>query len=173
MALDFMISTVARLVLVVGALVGCAQEQQLSPCAPAAAGRFPSEKDMRACLGDGEYERILAEKKAQAAIEAAACAEESAQWFGATGLPESTERHLAEYLRLEFGEPCSSPGSLRASDLEYRGVFPDTGGETHFWAIRGKTSGELVAFAYVEVRNGVPVLTGWGNKKTTNQESAG
>jgi hypothetical protein len=89
---------------------------------------------------------------------------ESADWIGRTGLDEATERELPRYLRREFGEFIDEPDALRASDLQYLGVFADDRGAAHFWQVPSKAAQEAY-FAYVEVdAKGRPTLLGWGDR---------
>jgi hypothetical protein len=99
--------------------------------------------------------------KWKASCEAEETVIESASWIGTTGLPESVERELPKYLRREFGERLLDRGSLRASDLEYVGVFPQTHGQTHFWRIAKQKE---PCFATVVAQNDGSFCTGWGGE---------
>jgi hypothetical protein len=92
--------------------------------------------------------------------------EESADWFGKTGLDEGTERELPRYLRREFGEAPDEEGSLRASDLHYLGVHRDAErGPAHFWRVARSQGGEPW-YAYVEVdQQGGATSLGWGDRE--------
>lgn len=87
---------------------------------------------------------------------------EEASWFGKTGLPEDTERELPRYLRREFGQLLSQPGSLKAQDLAYVGAFVQGAETVRYWRIHYGTPEP--AFAYVVSGPGDRQLTGWGNR---------
>jgi hypothetical protein len=86
---------------------------------------------------------------------------ESAEWFGKTGLSEDIERELPRYLRREFGESLSEPTSLKAADLTYIGSFQEEGHLVHYWRI---PYGKEEVYAYVEV-SPESTHTGWGGRK--------
>lgn len=74
--------------------------------------------------------------------------QEEADWFGKTGLDESTERELAHYLRREFGERLSiNDDALKASDLVYLGKFAEVDGQIHYWQI--PSADNELTYAYV------------------------
>jgi len=67
---------------------------------------------------------------------AGSSAQETAPWFGCTGMGEEAERHLLEYIRLEenqtFGvDPCTT-----AADLTYVGKVVEPNMEVHYWQFR-------------------------------------
>jgi hypothetical protein len=89
---------------------------------------------------------------------------EFAEWIGRTGLDEATERELPRYLRREFGEFLDDPDGLKASDLQYMGVFRDEEGTAHFWKVPSKTAQEPY-FAYVDIdEHGEATCLGWGSR---------
>ena len=88
---------------------------------------------------------------------------ESAPWFGTTGLAESDERELPRYLRREFGEPLSAPGSLKASDLHYEGVFTQGAETVHYWRIN--YGSPEPKFAYVVVAPPGHEVMAWGDRE--------
>ena len=97
---------------------------------------------------------------------------EAADWIGRTGLDEATERELPRYLRREFGEFMDDPDGLKASDLEYIGIFTDERGPAHFWKVPSKTAQEPY-FAYVDIdQQGQPTFMGWGDRTLPPPESA-
>ncbi|WP_374325157.1 hypothetical protein [Azonexus sp.] len=90
--------------------------------------------------------------------------QESAPWFGRTGLPDADERELPRYLRREFGELLAAPGALQAADLVYLGQFADGAGSVHFWRIP-RRDGETDYYAYIEVdAGGETAAFGWGDR---------
>ncbi len=87
---------------------------------------------------------------------------EVAPWIGQTGLDEATERELPRYLRRELGEFLDD-GGLKASDLQYLGLFQEAGGAVHYWQMPHQDSEPV--FAYVEVDHaGTAKCLGWGDK---------
>ena len=87
---------------------------------------------------------------------------EEASWFGKTGLPDEEERELPRYLRRELGHLLSQPGSLKAQDLDYLGVFVQGAETVHYWRI--KYGSPEPKFAYVVVAPDDRQLMGWGNR---------
>ena len=88
---------------------------------------------------------------------------EIATWFGKTGLPEGDERELPRYLRREFGKLLAEPGSLKASDLEYLGVFNQAGESVHYWRIN--YGSPEAKFAYVVTAPPGHEQMGWGDRR--------
>lgn len=88
---------------------------------------------------------------------------EEAPWFGKTGLLEEDERELPRYLRREFGVLLSEPGALRASDLEYRGVFTERGETIHYWRINHGSA--VPKYAYIVTAPKGHEGLGWGNRQ--------
>ena len=83
---------------------------------------------------------------------------EQADWIGATGLGEDTERELPRYLRLEYGESILDDDSLKAAELTYLGAFEPTKADikqqfsegttlVHCWTIPSENE----MYAYVEI----------------------
>ena len=132
------------------------------PCKPLLApGHVPTESELRACIGDAEFDRRYDEYKAGALVEREALLRETAPWFGTTGLEAETERHIAEYVRMEFGERLGDEGALRASDLHYIGAFPEEGGVAHYWRIPGSDEN---LYVYVQVGADGSESTGLGGR---------
>lgn len=106
-----------------------------------------------------EYQEHV--EHAEAARAAEQIAREEATWLGNTGLPEELERELPRYLRREFGELYGDEGSLKASDLEYLGAFPENDLSVHYWRIPG-SNGD--SYAYIEIGPSGESFTGYGDK---------
>ncbi|MDI4635826.1 hypothetical protein J7U46_22385 [Pelomonas sp. V22] len=87
---------------------------------------------------------------------------EEAPWPGRTGLPDDDERELPRYLRREFGQLLSQPGSLRAQDLHYLGVFVQGVETVHYWRINYGSAKSK--FAYVVVAPADRQVMGWGDR---------
>ena len=90
---------------------------------------------------------------------------EEASWFGTTGLDEDTEREVAHYVRREFGESVFDEDGLKASDLEYLGVFETDQGPTHFWKIPASDDN---VFAYAEPYDHDTYCLGLGDRTPPN-----
>lgn len=88
---------------------------------------------------------------------------EEAPWFGRTGLSDDEERELPRYLRREFGTLLSEPGSLKAADVEYLGVFVEGVETVHFWRIH--YGSPEPKFAYVVSAPAERAVMGWGDRK--------
>ena len=54
---------------------------------------------------------------------AEACALETADWFGTTGLTVQEERGIAPFMRYEYGDLLIDEDGLKAHDLEFMGCF--------------------------------------------------
>jgi ATP-dependent Clp protease adapter protein ClpS len=95
---------------------------------------------------------------------------EQAPWFGKTGLPDSVERHVSRYLRLEFGEILFDANSLKAADLEYLGAFNEGDSKVHYWRIP-RSNGDKNTYAYVIARlDGSSYQTGWGGRHPPKEQ---
>ena len=91
---------------------------------------------------------------------------EEAPWFGATGLPDETERELPRYLRREFGESVFDAQSIKAADLRYLGVFFEgRAGHVHYWRIRTAAESDAPAYTYIEIAPDGKQKLGWGERR--------
>lgn len=118
---------------------------------------FPSAEDIPALLQSPEYQKAVAERRALMEQEASYL--EDAPWFGRTGLGDALERELPRYLRREFGESVFEEGALKASELDYLGVYHDGGLLVHFWRVPSSVES---TFATVTV-GPEGVVTSWGS----------
>ena len=76
--------------------------------------------------------------------------DDTADWYGTTGLDEETERAFPAYLRQELGEHLEAPDCLRASDLRYLGLRMARRGPTHFWALPERDGKQSFAYAFLD-----------------------
>ena len=132
------------------------------------AGCGPSEGDMAKKTGKDLAQSILqsdsyknAVEERRALMEKEEKVLESADWFGKTGLPESTEREVPRYLRRELGESLFDPKSLKAADLTYVGAFQEGTAHVHYWRV---PYGKEEVYAYV-VDSPSESSLGWGGRK--------
>jgi hypothetical protein len=110
-----------------------------------------------------KFKKLMAEEEARLLKEYEVI--ETASWIGNTGLDEETERELAHFIRREFGESIYDEGSLKASDLEYLGIFDMEEGPTHFWKI---PSNNKELFAYVAPFEDDNYCLGFGDRRPPN-----
>jgi hypothetical protein len=103
----------------------------------------------------GVQDRLEAMKREESA-------REECSWFGKTGLSEEDERELPRYLRREFGMLLSSPGALKAADLEYLGVFAQGVETVRYWRINHGSAEPK--FAYVVSAPDDRQVMGWGDR---------
>lgn len=111
---------------------------------------------MRSLLESPEYKNAVADK--MELMEREEVFLEDAPWFGRTGLGDEVERELPRYLRREFGESVFDEDALKASELEYLGVYNDGGMPVHFWRLPSSLE---PTFATVTVCPG-GTITSWG-----------
>ena len=104
----------------------------------------------------------MTQRAAELKAEGDALANESAPWFGRTGLPEEVERHVAAYVRMEFGEVIGDHDSLKASDLDYVGAFHEGSSIVHYWLV---PSSQAQLYAHVEVKVGGGTYTSMGERR--------
>ena len=134
----------------------------LAACGPTepepATPQLPTGQAMRDFMQSDEYKAAVAAEMARQAADDTVV--EQAPWFGKTGLPEATERHVPRYVRLEFGESLADEDALRAADLEYVGAFAEVDGRVHYWRVPAPAVPEPLYVYFIEGTRSLMALGG-------------
>jgi hypothetical protein len=92
--------------------IDCAELVQL--------GRPLTRDEFRACMSDADYQDAFGRDGVGERRTAELRKQETASWFGKTGLPSAVERNVPEYVRLEFGESLDDDDGLGGRSDLYR-----------------------------------------------------
>ena len=110
-----------------------------------------------------EFKKVVQERMRE--MEKEELVVETSPWFGRTGLSAEIERELPRYLRRELGQTLSQAGAIRASDLQYLGVFNEGVEVIHYWRV--PLAAKEPVFAYVVAEPSERRITGWGGRHPT------
>ena len=61
--------------------------------------------------------------------------QESAPWFGTTGLSTEQEQRLPRYVRMELNQKLEQADAVKAQDLQFIGRFNEADGTVYYWQL--------------------------------------
>ena len=155
--------------------------EQMAPVDPEPAPRVdpqassmpppPSNAELAGLMKTDGFMRSHLQKLNQ--LQAEAKQEETAPWFGTTGLSAEQEQRLPRYVRMELNQKLGQAGAVQAQDLQFIGHFSEADGTVYYWQLppnevskKPSTNGSA-RYAYLRLGKDGNYMD-WGNRLPPN-----